>query len=357
MAGWTEAAAPAVGDDWSNADYILEFIEAINERWRIAGSATNLRNIASTGPTTYQNIPLTAAGLRGWDVQYGAWGIASVIPEDTISIRSLQEWIESMCTSFVKEMTYDGTATVPTSYASWTAFLTDTLGQASWRAYEVHPDDAGADQIRKIEVGDIIGYWIWEDLKTACDALVWTLETCAWNLDGAAHNRWPYEVDGLWFTRQEAIDHAELVSDANSSYDDDAAPGEHCSVGIDPVGEILWLAGCMNAGNNLYATGISNPNIYGSAMEHLLDYYALLNDASTTNFYPHTESFSVAYEDDWYIFDTEASSSSTAQRSRLFGDTGWWPGDWPAGEGSQGWQAGGVKTIAKWNTANGFKYY
>ena len=143
--------------DWSAAATLNEFVGAVNERKLATGAGS----------------PLAAVSV-GDDVQAASF------------FYQFQNWVESMPASFIVSHDagvpraaghYNGAATIDT-YADLAAmFSAAGLAYADWRRYTTHPDDGGVVAYGKMEVGDIIGPWIFEDLQKILNVLVWAMRT------------------------------------------------------------------------------------------------------------------------------------------------------------------------------------
>jgi hypothetical protein len=137
--------------DWAAIANVSAFVEAVNERLAVT----------YTDPLP---TPLPAKAV-GDDVQAAAW------------IASMQEAVEGYLTRFVVYHPpgyYEG-GSLPVVYADLAElFSTAGLATSTWRAYTTHPDDAGVDQARGIQAGDIIGPWLFEDLQKVLNVMVLT---------------------------------------------------------------------------------------------------------------------------------------------------------------------------------------
>lgn len=150
--------------DWQDADWALlaninDFIKAINERAVAAG-------LGPGGEIAEKNL--------GDDVQAAAFW------------NSLQTWIEDHDGKFLishdagvkRSADYYDTTDVSEGAEDYSdiaaTFSAAGLATATWRAYPQHPTEGGEDQARKMEPGDIIGPWIFEDLQACLNVLIWT---------------------------------------------------------------------------------------------------------------------------------------------------------------------------------------
>ena len=141
------------GFDWSDKAFLNEFVSAYNER----------NAVASTGAITPWN---------GGDLACKESG--------NPSFNLLQTNLESMCTGFVNhDATIVGESAVPMfSLATWRAeagmssgFRRATTWPTNWKNYA----DA-AFNYGKMQDGDIIGPWIFDDLQKGLASLQWTVD-------------------------------------------------------------------------------------------------------------------------------------------------------------------------------------
>jgi len=183
--------------EWPAVTSVQAFQKAVNERAQALGLAA----------------PITLKAV-GDDVHDYAW------------IAELQQWVEDNLTSFVVSHFggapfaagyYQGSASIY-FYANLAAvFGATALATVTWRAYTTHPDDAGADQGRKIQAGDIIGPWHFEDLQAILNVMVCTAEICTWTHE---------EPEGNWRQGTDEGATAALAQAATETDWDGNAAGE-----------------------------------------------------------------------------------------------------------------------------------
>ena len=132
---------------------------------------------------------------------------------------ALQGWVEEHFASFVVRADagvprdpgfYHDTTTGVVMYQSLAqVFAATDLQNTTWRRYTTHPDDEGEDLGGKIQPGDIIGPWLFEDLQKVLNVLVWTSPAHVWTANSADNHGygegddWPGR-QGWWYAVNEA---------------------------------------------------------------------------------------------------------------------------------------------------------
>jgi len=194
--------------DWTNADWaatgvVNSFVNAVRERHKALYNGAEPPGISTVA--------------AGDDVQAASlW-------------RALQQWVEDHYDQFVVSHTggtakspgcYNGEADIPTYGSLDDVFSAAGLSTTAWRAYTTHPDDGGTSHNRKIQAGDIIGPWLFEDLQAVLNVLVWTTPSASWDNKGEMNERSGFGQDSDYNT---ALVEAQQGFDA-SIYNGGACP-------------------------------------------------------------------------------------------------------------------------------------
>ncbi len=319
--------------DWAQLANIQDFVKAWNERRLILNDASMIVPAAS------------------WDVQAVTHSDGSAVGWYTI-----QNWIEDHYTSFVVSHAagsplganyYDGEASI-NKYASFNAFMTAALGagRTDWRRYTTHPDEAGSDLGGKMQTGDIIGPWIFEDIQKAFNALIWTGGSETWDRNGEQNAKAANKIDRpTW---------ADAKSDAETEYNADsrtASTPRATSYGHQFVdfgfGAILDRA-------YMYLSPSGQPTFCRRAAEFYV---------KATKWVVWDASGDDVLEDLWSLFDEQDPSPDAASfLSAAAGDTGFSVPNWvpePAlGETLyRGWlTSSNGYMILRWEITDGFEY-
>ena len=151
---------PATADtDWSKVSWYNQFWAAVNERRAV-----------TEGPAW--QYPLATAGT---DIQYVGTSIPGA-PLHAHSLYTLQNWIETYCTSFVATKdsglnpltNYDNVADI--EMWTWAKMETRLFGGNSggWTR-----KNSGGTSYGKVQAGDYFGPHLFNDLRTALDAMIW----------------------------------------------------------------------------------------------------------------------------------------------------------------------------------------
>lgn len=158
--GWTPITS---GVDWQAASFVNEYIAALNERKTVIGQSENLVAEVAAGDD------ISAATF--WGEPYLGFGIG------------LQSQILAIAPFNFVDPSTASDLTGLTTAAFWTA---STFKQAiagnigGFRRYTTHPDDGGSVGYGIMQQGDIIGPWIFEDLQSALNKMVWKLGAGSW---------------------------------------------------------------------------------------------------------------------------------------------------------------------------------
>ncbi len=164
MAGWAVDWSTEVDGDWTLVANVTDFQKAFNER-----------DQALTGTDKYS--PLVIAGddiqarslWKGMQSTVAGWGIKFAISHDNGTPRAAEY--------------YDGAPEISV-YGLAEIFSAAGLAHSNWRRYTTHPDDGGSDLGGEMQVGDIIGPWVFEDIQATLNVLVWPKSTGAWTANG-----------------------------------------------------------------------------------------------------------------------------------------------------------------------------
>ncbi len=148
---------------------IAELVAAVNERCGVdVGTWSTM--VAPVG-SDFLDIQNGKFDLDGGGTTFYMWAY------------ELQNRIEAICDTFVNTSAVEAggdfhgrtTAGIP----MWTpdnlwAEVTGEPTATGPRRYTTHPDDGGSVSYGKVQVFDIYGAWIIEDLQAACELLIWT---------------------------------------------------------------------------------------------------------------------------------------------------------------------------------------
>jgi hypothetical protein len=152
----------------------------------------------------------------------GALSIAGDDVQDHLLFASWQAAVEAILIEFVishhvvaGDSTiypadhYFGTGVLPTYTCLADLLMAAGLATDGWRRYTTHPDDGGVVHYGPMVSGDIIGWWIFEDLQDCLNCLAWKAASPTW-IDGAHQQAvcsWTTEwswanakayCDGIW---------------------------------------------------------------------------------------------------------------------------------------------------------------
>ena len=304
--------------DWSQAAILNEFVGAVNERKSVLG----------------QGEPFATVNA-GDDVQ------AATL------FRAYQNWIESNLFSFVVSHDagvarssghFDGEVIIP-AYASLAeVFSAAGLAHANWRRYTTHPDEAGVVGYGQMQVGDIIGPWIFEDIQKCLNVLVWIRWGCG-IVGGDTYQG--VGVDTDWET-------AKAKAEANWARKGD---------GWNPV----TFSDSWAIGANLYA------ELYRSTGNFFVeDVWNGINRSADWYIKATKRTVFDAYGDDviedkysFWLADEPANGDTTIESSAEFGDASVKPNnpwcDSPTSE--RGWDSYIEQMVViRWNVSGGLTY-
>ena len=317
--------------DWAAIANVSAFVEAINERLIV-----------------YGNEPLPTKTVDD-DVQAAAW------------FASMQTAIENMYHSFVvfhPPGHYDNSAFPdPTYYGGLedlyanlaALFSAAGLSTSTWRAYTTHPDDAGADQARGIEAGDIIGPWLFEDLQKVLKVMVLTLPPTK---GGVSQEIKAGSGDGTW---AEATGEAEAAFAAYtpiSGYPAQAYSRAYRYNG-DPATYLVYI----QRGREKYSfSGIP------TAFAHSVECYARAIIPWGYDPAAFDANGDDVIEDKWSLFDTISPSTDasveTSWLGSIAGPPTWCSAPPEDADNLLGWALSPscFSAIIRWNVAGGFVY-
>lgn len=160
--------------DWSAAATLNEFVGAVNERKLAVGQAEPFATVIAGDDVQAASF---FAGIPGY-INFG-----------------YQLWIESRYGDFV--VSHDagtprtGETFDDSVYGSLAeVFSAAGLAHSNWRRYTTHPDDGGDVAYGKMQAGDIIGPWIFEDIQKCLNVLVWMIEISIGWQDVVKYSGW-----------------------------------------------------------------------------------------------------------------------------------------------------------------------
>jgi len=326
--------------DWSAASEIVLIYLAVAERQRAL----------AVGSWWKQPI-------LGADVQYGGTNTPPLTTDwppatstGTFSMRAVQDWIETNCTSFVRYEAageYDGASDIP--YYTWSTLKADALSGNEWT--RKLPDGAGGTTTTtgKQVPGDYIGPWLFNEAKAALNMLVLRRATLTWYIDG--------------------------LNDGDSSYflsDPDVATLKAAVEAAWPPGETAALTP-IAATNLLLDTGVyyafvdrtrGKPiaawnDLYGVSVEYYVRPVAHVA-------WDNNGDWNDSDEDTFALVETKAfgvgGSPGTANNYVGAAPAGNFPVwcDTPVGDletKSKGWQTGTAYAVIRYDVSGGFTYY
>lgn len=157
-------------DDWSALSHVRQYIEALNERYAAAYNSGGL-----------------ALPQVDWDVQlgheclYGYWD-----PPETVNWHYVQTDVEDLVPYFVEKRDWEGAADIPwLTVERWRQVV--GLHPDGWTRYRTHPSQGGQPLHGAMQYGDIIGPWVFDELRRGLNALVWTLVNADWEHTASSH--------------------------------------------------------------------------------------------------------------------------------------------------------------------------
>jgi hypothetical protein len=164
-------------------EHIMELVTGYNERYwaaRLSGMAAGTVPNLCAGTDT---LPTGPFSLQGGETLYTG---ATSKP---LFLR-IQEGIEAICTRFVDSTVTEGNWPAFSPYSPGPVFSLATFRTAAglhadgWRRATGEWDGTAApafgtapNEYGKIQDGDILGWWIWEDIVKALQTLKWTIAT------------------------------------------------------------------------------------------------------------------------------------------------------------------------------------
>lgn len=316
----------ADGVDWSAGANINAFLGAIRERQTACGIT-----------------PLLPWMSVGDDVQAAVF------------FASIQAAVEDLLPHFVVSHAagapfaagyYDGKDAIPL-YADLAAlFSAAGLATSKWRAYLNHPIyEAGVDQERQAQPGDIIGacpWWIFEYIQKCLKALVWTPPP---GIDHSVEGKEVLFVSATddpptWENAKANAEAAYSAASASSMY----WPARAWSA-CDRFGGSGYWASLARRRTKMSFSGIP------MALAHTAEFY-LLATAAATGFDANNDD---VVEDKWSLVDTIGPTTDASLESDWIGSLD--RPNWCAGsDGALGWVADNVAGVIRWDVTGGFEY-
>ena len=315
--------------DWAALSNINAFIGAVRERQLCVGGAAWNFNEA------------------GDDVQAATW------------FQDIQDFVDGAYDLFAVSHDagvargagyYSGKATID-FYADLAAvFSAAGKTHANWRRYTTHPSDGGSVLYGRMEIGDIIGPWLFEDLQATLNVLVWTSSGYSW-ISGGTNNRNQASEPGATWAAAKTAAEAEWAASGGEAQED-AAP-------------LAYTAGVGTYGANAYrrrAKGYTASIWTGCKRD--VDFY--VNAHGLDAFDDHQDGVLEELE---YCYDTQAATTAANVTSNWLGadPTGTFADSklaWcaePPPDNDLGWavQFGGYDrwdALVRWNVTDGFEY-
>ena len=322
---------------WQYATLVNEFVGAVNERKLALGLGS----------------PLTTVNA-GDDVQAATF------------FTQFQQWVETRLSSFVAAWAggealgagwYDGAASIPV-YASLAAVFTAAgLDHADWRRYTTHPDDGGEVAYGQMEVGDIIGPWIFEDIQKCLKVLVWTKRSHEAQVDKVYYYGQGYSGVSVAAAQAAAVAAWAEVSPAGSN----PRLGAVSTTWDSPAGSEWWTE------LQRLESKFSVSNVWNSVLR-FADWYVWA-DAARNRGFTGFQAYDPVVEDRWNLFsqDEPAMDSTTIISGTKMGDAATAPiTPWAGVDQTLGWSGDSstafyyspafVTAVLRWNVEGGFTY-
>jgi len=332
MAGWS-VTDWSTNPDWASASLLNEFVDAVNER-KIA--------VGQGGPLSTVQVgdDVQAAGGVLGQVQDAIEGMLGsfVVSHDNGTKRQLNFWRNE-----------GGPEPHTDTYTSVGHLLQamGVTGSMGWRRYRDAPESEGGTlETGPFQVGDIIGPWLFDDLQTALNGLIWT---------GAVPG-----IENLTNFGEGARQEGWLAAIAQADADWDSGDNEHSDTNekseADTTG--VWDSGVWRAVCRRVISRASVPTT--TTMARHVAWYAYSERAYTDGDWDANGD--TLLEDKWEVWlDEPFGIGEATQSSQWLGATMTQPiwCDAPVEDGPRsdlGYAAWNAVAIISWDVAGGFTY-
>ena len=328
MAGWNPVANGADIADWHAAAKMVQYVNAIEERLDALGGAS------TTG------LPTTTAGLVGYDCQGITLNVASVIGWAT-----LQAYID-----FTLLLGGWANTSSPPDLLTSEDMFTQAIGggATSWRRYTTL---GGGVAYGRMQAGDIIGPWIFEDLQNCLNEIVWHRATGTWQAVFEGREEGTKSEDTWNEAKTGAEGDVHLHNSAGSPYawTIGATGGEKFTATFDGQKMPYQITGIPQFANHTMAYYVKATAAWPGFDEAFDDYTSGMA------------------ENVWYKWDEPAANDNDATETSadlgvdnlgtLLAGGETWCADPTGGITARGWVVDDVVALVKWDVANGFVYY
>lgn len=241
-------------------------------------------------------------------------------------------------------------------------FAATDLPHSNWRRYTTHPNDGGTVQYGRVQAGDIMGPWVFEDIQKCLNVLVWT--TAGTNsVPGMSYVHTANFVDGVNYSgygldeRTYTAAKAGAIADwglSTSTYYHVMAYSHAHGQYLNYYGRWDWDADIRHSDAKIQVTGLS-----AGVMREAIFYIwpiSLYGYDFDDNGYGFTR-------DEYNMVGSPKTGDGETITSDLSGtDTATMPNwieDPPPGQGGAwglGFGTSFAAAILKWNVAGGFEY-
>jgi len=340
---------PAVqATDWSAVTFLEQFWKAMRERQQALGQT-----------------PLIIVPEVGCDCQYmGELGMAvwPTGPTDKFSVQCVQAWIEQNCHNFVATIdsggspvgNYHGQATI--EMWSWTKIKDRILDHGGGNKGWTHKDKFEGvpyTSYDKAYTGGYFGPWLWNELRTVFDELIWlkTTPSTAWTSNGETTQKYGDDFNNPnWDGAGGCKDLTEQDYDADPG-SDGGTDEPYCWT--EASGGPNYQAAMVRG----YAYGYAGaPD--GIAFTKDTDWY-LKGELPPPGGDFDDNGQTITNDGNWARWTSENGQAGAAvQTSAAFGSLAYpvWC-DQPGGAKAKGYGVGAVAVIWKYDVVGGFEYY
>jgi hypothetical protein len=212
MTAWPDCDPSTWDKDWCKQSFLAAFAAAINERHLVVLPGTGISAI-SVG------ADVAGAGfVQGiiYKMQGAVMSMVIYFADHTLPASHPGDWTGE-------------TGMTPFTSARWLAAA--GLNAGGFRRYTVHPSDGGTVAYGLAQAGDLIDYWIFQDLMAGLKALQATTGAAQdydWDSDGESLARIGYDGGATWAACKAA---SETAFDASSLYDAGHSPPSAYTIG------------------------------------------------------------------------------------------------------------------------------
>ena len=172
----------SAGSNWAAPEFIGEFVKAFAERM-LAINQTPLPFPRAGAGFAFYSLSGNAYHYNGFPITgYPTpWITGNVnLPPGVISLRAMQDWIETYCVNFADHVNNPGGFAGAATIAPWTlANLRAAAGLDPAGFTRVYYDDDHVLQTAHGPAinGDVVGRWMFSELQAMLNLLVWSFTT------------------------------------------------------------------------------------------------------------------------------------------------------------------------------------